>query len=64
MAIEGVRSDGVQRSLSTKKHDIEKIENVSEDYTPEILQNSEGEAVSITWKTWAVIFVSDILYCA
>jgi hypothetical protein len=63
MAVQGVRADGDQRSLSTEKHDIERIENVSKDYTPETLQNSEGEAVNITWKTWAVIFVSDILYC-
>lgn len=58
MAAEEVGND-VQRPLSTEKHDIERVEQVS-DYspTPEVLQNSEGEAVAITWKTWAVIFVS------
>ncbi|KAF2790607.1 MFS general substrate transporter [Melanomma pulvis-pyrius CBS 109.77] len=57
MATEEVGND-VERPLSTEKHDIERVEQVS-DYSPspEILQNSEGESVAITWKTWAVIFV-------
>jgi hypothetical protein len=63
MAVEEFRPNGHERSLSTEKHDIERVENVSDTYTPEILQNNEGEAVSITWKTWAVIFVSCFLSC-
>ncbi|ORY06913.1 fungal trichothecene efflux pump [Clohesyomyces aquaticus] len=55
MAIEEGRHGG-QRPLSSKKHDIEMVEQISESPPPG-LQNSDGEAVPITWKTWGVIFV-------
>ena len=41
-----------------EKVDIEQVEQVSNVSRPEILENREGESVTITWKTWAVIFVS------
>ncbi|KAF2653504.1 MFS general substrate transporter [Lophiostoma macrostomum CBS 122681] len=46
------------RSYSTEKQDIEKVEKVT-DVTPPSggLENRDGESVSVTWKTWAVIFV-------
>jgi MFS family permease len=51
-------SDSVHRS-SLEKHDIERVERVSDARTPthQPLQNKDGEAVTITWKTWFVIFV-------
>ena len=49
------------RSYSTEKHDAEKVEQVSDVTAPPgALHNAEGEAVSVTWKTWAVIFVSHL----
>lgn len=41
---------------STEKQDIERIEQLS-DTNHQPLQNSEGEVVTITPKTWFVIFV-------
>jgi hypothetical protein len=59
MAVAEVHSsDSVHRS-SLEKQDIERIERVSDAPTPthQPLQNEDGEAVTITWKTWFVIFV-------
>ena len=60
MAVEETQI-GAQRPVSIEKQDVEKIDHVSEYSGPEALQNSEGEAVTITWKTWAVIFVRSCL---
>ena len=59
MAVEEQTVDEPVRSYSTEKQDIEKIEQVA-DISPHSggLQNRDGESVSVTWKTWAVIFVS------
>lgn len=59
MAVEEAKRDGVQRSYSAEKQDIEHAEQVS-DTSPTPLENNLGESVVATWKTWAVIFVSDI----
>lgn len=58
MAVTDVH-DGSQHRSSIEKHDIEKIEHISGDASPDShrLQNAEGETVTITWKTWFVIFV-------
>lgn len=47
-----------QRPTSLEKQDIEKIEQLSDAPTPShTLQNADGETVTITWKTWFVIFI-------
>ena len=58
MAVEETHAGDVRR-YSNEKADIEKVEQISEvSHTPNVLENGLGEAVAITWKTWAVIFVS------
>lgn len=50
--------DATYRQPSVEKADIEKIEQLSDVATPpRTLQNQDGETVTITWKTWFVIFV-------
>jgi hypothetical protein len=50
---------GDHHRTSTEKGDIEQFEQVSDAPTPthQPLQNEEGEVVTITPKTWFVIFV-------
>jgi hypothetical protein len=67
MAVEETRTDEVQSP--DEKADIEKVEQVSEvSHTPKVLDNNLEDAVEITWKTWAVIFVgrswSQVYICA
>ena len=61
MAVEQVQ-DEVNRPASTEKHDIEKVEQVSDGnsdtHPPGHLTTLNGESIEITWKTWFVIFVS------
>lgn len=51
-------TDMADRS-SLEKADVERIDRVSDASAPQRqgLQNAEGETVTITWKTWFVIFV-------
>lgn len=57
MAVTDVQDHDPRRS-SMEKTDIEQIEQVSDAPTPPHgLQNAEGETVTITVKTWFVIFV-------
>ena len=57
MAVTDAHHDNHSRS-SIEKNDIEKIEQLPDEATPaHTLQNTEGETVTITWKTWFVIFV-------
>ena len=58
MAAPEARSGHHDRS-SMEKGDIERIEQVSDAPTPahQPLQNEDGEVVTITPKTWFVIFV-------
>ncbi|KAH7121050.1 fungal trichothecene efflux pump [Dendryphion nanum] len=58
MAVEETKADGLQSRSSIEKQDIERIEQVSDiSPAPDALQNAEGESVTLTWKTWFVIFV-------
>jgi hypothetical protein len=53
-------SDMAHRSSFEKSGtDVERIDQVSDAPTParQPLQNAEGETVTITWKTWFVIFI-------
>jgi MFS family permease len=44
------------RGSSLEKHDVEKIDVVPSPPST-VLQNNDGESVTITWKTWFVIFI-------
>ena len=57
MAVEEVTHDSTARSMSLEKTDIEKVEVIPNSPPPTVLQNSDGESVDITWKTWFVIFI-------
>lgn len=48
--------ESTPRRSSIEKQDIEHVEHVPAT-PPHTLQNAEGEVVTITWKTWFVIFV-------
>ncbi|KAF2465273.1 MFS general substrate transporter [Lindgomyces ingoldianus] len=43
--------------MSSEKHNIKKVEQVLDSPLQEMLETVSGDAVTITWKTWAVIFV-------
>lgn len=57
MAVEEVTHDSTARSMSLEKTDIEKVEVIPGSPPPTVPQNSDGESVDITWKTWFVIFI-------
>ncbi|KAK7186722.1 hypothetical protein DPSP01_001075 [Paraphaeosphaeria sporulosa] len=44
------------RASSLEKQDVERIDVVASP-PPTVLQNGDGESVTITWKTWFVIFI-------
>jgi MFS family permease len=44
------------RASSLEKQDVERIDIVASP-PPTVLQNGDGESVTITWKTWFVIFI-------
>jgi MFS family permease len=56
--MKGVYDDTMPRRSSLEKADVEHIDQASDAPAPTgPLQNEDGEAVTITWKTWFVIFV-------
>ena len=48
------------RTYSTDKDNIEKVEQLSDVSPRPDIPNSAQDTVSITWKTWAVIFVRSL----
>jgi len=59
MAVSEVHDGNMPHRSSLEKTDVERIDQVSDAPTPtrQPLQNEDGETVTITWKTWFVIFV-------